>query len=116
MTDITLEQFQSTAEVKTKDALLKVAVTADNPLPIGPHIFELEVIDKAGNRSVPVRVQLVVRDSQAPTAVLNVADAQGRILPEAVVELGEGFILSAKGSKDVAPGTGIESFTWRLVS
>jgi hypothetical protein len=116
MTDITLEKFQSTAEVKTKDTLLNVAVSPENPLPIGPHVFELEVIDQAGNRSVPVRVQLIVRDSQAPTAVLNVADSQGRVLPEAVIEMGAGFMLSAKGSQDVAPGTGIESYTWRLVS
>ena len=116
MTDIKLEEFQSSGEVKTKDALLNVAVSADNPLAIGPHIFELEVVDDAGNRSVPVRVQLVVRDTQAPTAVLNVADAQGRILPEPVVEMGASFMLSAKGSKDVAPGTGIKSYTWRLVS
>jgi hypothetical protein len=116
MTDITLEKFQSTAEVNTNDTLLNVAVSPDNPLPIGPHVFELEVIDQAGNRSVPVRVQLIVRDSQAPTAVLNVTDAQGRVLPEAVIEMGAGFMLSAKGSRDVAPGTGIESYTWRLVS
>ena len=115
MTDITLEKFQTTAEVKTKDSVLNVSVSPDNPLPIGRHIFELEVIDKAGNRSVPARVQLVVRDSQAPTAVLNVTDEQGRILPEAVIEMGAGFVLNAKGSQDVAPGTGIESYTWRLL-
>jgi len=116
MTDITLEKFQSAGEVKTKDTLLKVAVSPDNPLSIGPHVFELEVLDNAGNRSVPVRVQLVVRDSQAPTAVLNVADEQGRVLTEPVVELGASFMLTAKGSVDAAPGTGIESYTWRLVS
>jgi hypothetical protein len=116
MTDITLEKFQSTAEVKTQDTLLKVDVSPDNPLPVGPHVFELEVIDKAGNRSAPARVQLIVRDSQAPTAVLNVADSQGRILPEAVIEMGAGFMLSAKGSQDLIPGTGIENYTWRLVS
>jgi hypothetical protein len=116
MSSTTLEKFQSAGEIKTNDAILKVAVSPDNPLPIGPHTFELEVIDNAGNRSVPVRVQLVVRDSQAPTAVLRVADEQGRILVEPVVEMGAGFTLDARASRDVDPGSGIESYTWRLVS
>ena len=116
MTDITLEKFQADGEVKTKDIKLIVAVSADNPLGIGSPVFELEVIDKAGNRSVPARATVVVRDSQAPTAVLKVADAQGRIMPEPVLEFGASFMLSAKGSLDVEPGTGIGSYTWRIVS
>jgi hypothetical protein len=116
MSDITLEEFQSGEEVRTEDALLRVVVSQSDPLSIGAHIIELVVTDNAGNSSVPARVQLIVQDSQRPTAVLNVADAQGRVLDEPVVEIGTSFILTAKGSMDVSPGTGIASYTWRLRS
>lgn len=114
MSKIKLEEFQNQKEVKTEDSVLTVTVSADNPLPIGPHIFELQVVDDSGNISKAVRVQVVVRDTQAPTAVLNVTDAEGRPLPENVLEFGVGFILNAKGSIDI--GSGIASYTWRIVS
>lgn len=114
MSKITLEDFQTQGEVKTEDAVLTVTVSANKPLPIGPHVFELQVADEAGNISKAVGVQVVVKDTQAPTAVLNVTDAEGRPLPENVLEFGAGFILNAKGSLDI--GSGIASYTWRMVS
>lgn len=114
MSKITLDNFQTQGEVRTEDPVLAVTVSANNPLPIGPHVFELQVVDNSGNISKAVRVQVVVRDTVAPTAVLNVTDKNGLPLPENVMEFGSSFILSAKGSIDI--GTGIARYIWRLVS
>lgn len=115
MADITLDALQAQGgAVTTTDDVLNVAVSNDNPLPVGNHAFELVVVDDSGNRSQPVRVQVIVRDTQAPTAVLNVASSEGRPLPNNAVEFGSGFMLTARGSLDVPPGR-IAEFVWTLV-
>ena len=74
----------------------------------GQHVFRLVVTDDAGNQSAPAEVEVIIRDSQAPTAVLDVT-------PGRTLEFGADFQLSGERSTDVAPGE-IASFTWTLIS
>ncbi len=114
MSNTTIEEFQNKQKISTRDGELIVKVTPEKPLSIGPHVFELTVVDEAGNSSNAVRVRVIVKDTKAPTAVLNVTDAEGRPLPENVLPFGAGFILNAKGSLDI--GSGIAGYIWRIVS
>ena len=114
MTDIKWEEFRSAGKTTTDDQALTIVVNADDPMPIGAHNFELVVVDSSGNESKPARVQIIVRDTQAPTAVVKAYDLEGRLLPNNALEFGAGFILNAKGSLDVPPGK-IEKYIWTLV-
>lgn len=113
MTDISLEAIQKEAQT-TNDALLNISVKNDNPLAIGSHTFELTVVDDSGNQSVPAQVILIVRDSQAPTAVIIAADESGRPLTNNALEFGAGFILNGSKSIDIAPGK-ITKYIWTLL-
>jgi hypothetical protein len=114
MTDISLEDIQGGPQT-TADTQLTIKVSNDNPLPIGSNTFELTVIDDSGNTSVPAQVIVIVRDTTRPTAVLRVADFEGRPLPGNVLEFGASFILNAKGSLDAPPGQ-ISKYVWTLLN
>lgn len=90
---------------KTREAVIEVTVTADAPLRVGSHIFQLVVTDDAGNESLPARVTVVVRDTERPTAVIKGPRSVGQ---------SESFKLSGEDSSDVAPGK-IVSYIWTLV-
>jgi hypothetical protein len=111
MTTKTLEEIRANP-IKTNDANLTITMP-DDKLKVGRHTFQLQVVDDSGNVSEPARVMLIVLDTQAPTAVLTVADADGRPLEENSISFGEGFILDGKRSVDI--GGSIVSFTWTLV-
>ncbi len=64
--------------------------------------FELTVVNDAGNRSLPDRGDIIVRDPHDPTAVLETPFQ---------VELGRSFLLDGRRSSDVAPGT-IVKYLW----
>lgn len=113
MTDIKLEDIQGGPQT-TNDAQLNIAVSNNNPLSIGSHTFELQVVDDSGNESVPAQVIVIVRDTTRPTAVLRATNAEGSPLPGNVLEFGASFILNAKGSLDVPPGK-ITKYVWSLL-
>ncbi len=92
--------------IETTESSVEVTVSPDNPLPVGRHVFQLVVEDDSGNRSQPDRVTVIVRDTQAPTAVLS-APSQ--------VEAGQSFNLDGRQSSDVAPGR-VVRYHWTLVS
>ena len=108
-----MAQFVVNKPVVQSDPVVKVEVTADNPLPLGDNIFELVVIDNAGNRSAPQRISVIVRDAEAPTAILDMVDENGQII-DPVIPFGSSFVLSAARSSDVAPGK-IESYHFILL-
>ena len=114
MTDITLEDIQ-TGPQTTEDTQLTIKVSNNNPLPIGSNTFELTVVDDSGNESVPAQVVVIVRDTTRPTAVLRVANIEGRPLPGNVLESGASFLLNAKGSLDAPPGK-ISKYVWTLLN
>jgi hypothetical protein len=81
--------------VETADPVIEVTVDPTSPLPIGRHRFQLVVVDDSGNQSLADSVEVVVKDSINPTAVLK-APSQ--------VEFGTSFQLDGRASTDVAPG------------
>jgi hypothetical protein len=97
--------FQPGTEVDTTDPTVEVTATIDQPIPTGAHKFQLVVEDDSGNRSDPIVVQVVVKDTQRPTAVLAA--------PE-LVEFGKSFVLDGRRSTDVPPGK-VVRWIWTMV-
>jgi len=100
-----MAEFKTNVPVETAVPTVEVTIDPKNPLPIGVHRFQLIVEDEAGNLSEPSVVDVVVRDTQRPTAVL---DAVGPI------EAGNSFTLSGARSSDVPPGQ-IVRYIWTMV-
>ena len=99
--------FQPNVPVVQADPLVKVEVSRENPLPIGPNRFRLVVVDNEGNPSEPTFLEVIVLAPTDPTAVLDVVNDSGaRIEPQ--VPFGTTFILSGTRSSDVEPGQVVE--------
>ena len=92
--------------VETADPGVEVTISADNPLPVGKHVFSLVVVDDSGNESQPDEVTVIVKDDIAPTAVIK-APTQ--------VSLGQSFKLDGSASSDVAPGK-VVKYIWTLTA
>jgi hypothetical protein len=101
-----MAKFVLSTPVEGTDPTIEVTVDPNTPLPIGQHKFQLVVVDESGNQSLPATVDVVVKDSQNPTAVLT-APSQ--------VEYGKSFTLDGHTSSDVPPGK-VVKFIWTLLS
>lgn len=112
MTDIVLEKLLELQKVETADSQLVIQMPKQK-LPIGQHRFNLTVEDDSGNQSTSAFVTVIVVDKSAPTAVLDLSDAQGRTIVDGRVSFGSGFILSGKRSVDV--GGVISKYIWEVV-
>lgn len=102
-----MAEFKLNIPVVQRDPVVRVDVAATAPLPVGANRFRLVVVDDSGNESDPTFLDVVVRDTQKPTAVLDVVNADGRRI-DPVVPQGTSFILSGARSSDVAPGKVVE--------
>jgi len=100
-----MAEFVIGKPVETEDPTVEVTVSVDIPLAVGKHEFQLVVEDDSGNQSLPATVDVVVRDSQAPTAILT-APSQ--------VDFGQSFKLDGSKSSDVGGGK-VVRFIWTLV-
>ncbi|MCP5152192.1 MAG: hypothetical protein H6983_23830 [Ectothiorhodospiraceae bacterium] len=100
-----MAKFVPGEPVTTETATVEVTQSLEDFLPPGRHRFQLVVEDDAGNRSDPDTVDIIVRDSVRPTAVL---DAPSQVQPAS------SFTLSGKRSSDVAPGR-VVKFEWTLL-
>ena len=89
-----MPQFVPGQPIETETPVVEVTVTRDKPLPPWQQRFQLIVTGDAGNVSTPAVVEVVVRDSQKPSAVLD-APRQ--------VEAGQSFQLCGSRSTDIAP-------------
>lgn len=98
-----MAEFKTNVPVVQKDPVVTVEVNEREPFPAGPLRFRLVVVDEAGNESDPSFLDVIVRDSEKPTAVIDVVNAEGKVL-EPVVSVGASFILSGSRSSDVPPG------------
>ena len=108
-----MAQFVPNQPVAQPDPVVSVDVTPTSPLPMGVNRFQLVVVDDAGNESEPVFLEVIVRDTERPTAVLDMVDVRGgRVDP--VVSFGQTFVLSGARSSDVAPGT-VAEYRFTLV-
>jgi hypothetical protein len=98
-----MPEFKLNQPIVQKEPVVRVDVAAAAPLPLGANRFRLVVVDDAGNESEPTFLEVVVRDQEKPTAVLDMVNADGRRI-DPVVGVGQSFILSGARSADVAPG------------
>lgn len=112
MTDITLEKLLEAQTVTTADSQLVVQMPGQK-LQVGRHNFRLTVEDDSGNQSVPANITVIVIDSSAPTAVIDLLDEQGRAITNGQVNFGSGFQLSGRRSTDI--GGAITRFVWEVV-
>jgi len=101
-----MAEFFLNKPVDTSDNAVEVTVSPNAPLPVGLVRFRLVVFDDANNASEPAFLEVLVRDSQNPTAVLDG--------PREPVEFGQSFKLSGDRSRDVEPGN-IVRYVWTMV-
>lgn len=95
--------FKVNTPVPQTGHTVKVDVTPAEPLPLGMNRFQLVVIDDAGNPSEPTFLNVIVRDSEKPTAVLQMVDSSGRAVDPSI-PFGSSFFLTGVNSKDTPPG------------
>jgi len=89
---------------ETAEPQIEVTVTVGDPLKVGTHRFQLIVVDDDGNESAPAIAEIVIRDLELPTAVLQ-------IQPKSV-EFGKSFTLLGENSSDVGSGS-IKKYIWQ---
>ncbi|MEM6898248.1 MAG: hypothetical protein AAF583_00550 [Pseudomonadota bacterium] len=108
-----MPQFKPNVPIVQDDPLVKVDVTRNKPMPAGKYVFQLVVVDDGGNESDPANIEVIIRDTQRPTAVIEMVDAnKAKIKP--VVSVGKSFMLSAAKSTDVPPGK-IKAYRFTLL-
>jgi len=91
--------------IETVEPTIEVTLTPDKPLPPGRYRYQLTVLDDSNNRSLPDTVEVIVKDTKNPTAVL-------RVPPQ--VEAGQSFLLDGRASSDVAPGR-VVKYGWTFL-
>jgi hypothetical protein len=101
-----MAQFVIGEPVTTEEPGVEVTLDATSSLPVGRHVFQLVVVDDSGNESKPAEVVVVVRDDQAPTAVIKAPTQVG---------FGKSFKLDGSGSADLPPGK-IVKYVWTLTA
>ena len=87
--------FVVNTPIESTDPRIEVTVSANSPLRVGRHRFQLVVFDDSGNQSLADAVEVRVFDGDRPTAVL-----QG---PEQVA-FAQSFPLTGERSTDVGGG------------
>lgn len=104
MPDINSADLQINQPITAAEPTLVIKPSANQPLAVGAHTFQLEVEDNSGNRSAPARIRVVVLDDKAPTAVIDGPDR---------VPVGTAITLSGARSSDI--GGQIVRYIWTLV-
>ncbi len=102
-----MPEFRVNESVVQPEPVVRVEVTPTAALPLGANRFRLVVVDDSGNESEPTFLEVVVRDAERPTAVLDTVDERGRRI-EPVVASGTNFILSGGRSSDTGGGRVVE--------
>ena len=102
-----MANFEIGKEIVTESPTVQVTPAPGDPLRPGLHRFQLVVEDDSGNRSQPALLDIIVRDTTAPTAVIRLV---GGVDPT----FNNPFELDASDSKDSGGGT-IVRYHWTLV-
>jgi hypothetical protein len=100
-----MTEFFPNKPIKTDVPKIEVTISPNAPLPVGLTRFQLVVVDDAGNASDPAVVEVIIKDTLRPTAVLDAPKA---------VEVGQSFVLVGDRSSDVAPGK-VVNYIWTLL-
>jgi hypothetical protein len=100
-----MPEFKKGETIVTETPKVEVTVNPNQPLPVGRHIFQLVVVDDSGNQSQPAAAEVIIRDTQKPTAVIDVPIN---------VDAGKSFELSGARSFDLPPGK-IIRYQWTLL-
>jgi hypothetical protein len=108
-----MAEFKINVPVVQADPSVTVDITAANPLGVGKHTFRLTVVDDSGNESDPAFVDVVIVDTEKPTAVLDLVNRDGKIVDPSV-GFAQPFILSGARSKDDPPGK-VKEFRFTLL-
>ena len=108
-----MAEFKPNVPVVQTDPLVSVDVKEAGAMPPGKYRFQLVVVDDADNESEPAFIEVIIRDTERPTAVLDMVNADKTII-EPVVSVGSSFILSGARSCDVAPGK-IKAYRFTLL-
>src|SRR5215510_7295648 len=103
MAKITVPELTPNKEIPTPDPTLEI-VSDGGSLPVGKQVFQLVIVDSSGNRSAPVTAEVIIVDTQAPTAVLDVS-------PKSRVEFGSPVTLSAERSLGIRPDEQVQ-YIW----
>ena len=98
-----MAKFKVNVAVPQDTPVIKVEGTDSGALPLGPNRFSLVVVDDSGNESAPFLLTVTVVDTDKPTAVLQVVNADGKVV-DPTVAFGQTFILSGAASQDKEPG------------
>jgi len=108
-----MPEFNPNVPVVQKDPLVSVDIKHDAPMPAGKYRFQLVVVDDGDNASDPTFLDVIIKDTERPTAVLDLVDPNGAIIaPE--VAVGSSFLLSGARSSDVPPGK-VKAYRFILV-
>jgi hypothetical protein len=99
--------FQPNKTIAQKESLIQVEVSADKPLPLGLNRFQLIVVDDSNNVSVAATIDVMIKDTTAPTAGLSVVNADGKKI-DPVIPFGQSFFLSGAQSTDAGGGKIVE--------
>jgi hypothetical protein len=100
--------FVANKTVTQKDPQVQVEVTPTAPLPLGVNRFQLIVVDDSGNQSVAATIDVMVKDTTAPTAAIIMVNADGKRIDPPVVSFGQSFFLSGAPSTDAGGGKIVE--------
>ena len=100
-----MAEFKPNVPVVQTDPLVSVDIKQDSPMPPGKYRFQLVVVDDGDNTSDPAFLDVIIQDTERPTAVLDMVDSNGARIGDPTVQIGKSFSLSGARSSDVAPGT-----------
>lgn len=108
-----MAEFKPNVPVVQADPLVSVDVKDAAAMPPGKYRFQLVVVDDADNESDPAFIEVIVRDTERPTAVLDMINADKTII-DPTAPVGSSFLLSGARSSDVAPGK-IKAYRFTLL-
>ena len=109
-----LGDFSSGKEIVSSSETLLINASAD-VVPAGLQKYQLIVEDDSGNFSAPASISVIVTDTQAPTAVLDLNDKDGNAITGGNIDQGQDFILSGRYSSDTNGGS-ISQYHWRAIN
>lgn len=100
-----MPELQIGQMIPTDTPTFEVSGSPQNPLPPGKMTFQLVVVDNNGNESLPVTLDVTVKDTERPTAVLR---------GPSMVQPGGAILLDGRGSSDI--GGRIVQYRWTRLS